>query len=135
MVENFNFEKLAGADQVACHLNVGFGWRGFPAWVIVCEHNGVGGGHNGQPEHFAGVYQNRILRADANQIMPFDAAAGIEHEHNEAFTLGVDRCFILQLMVLVLNCVSCFASGSSQSPVAMVARKSNRRVDFALFLL
>ena len=90
MVEHFDFKKLSGAYQVACHLNVGFGWRGFPAWVIVCEHNGVGGGHNGQPEHFAGVYQNRVLRADSNQIMPFDATAGIEHEHNEAFTLGVE---------------------------------------------
>ena len=90
MVEHFNFEKLSGAYQVACHLNVSFRWRGFPAWVIVCEHNGVGGGHNGQPEHFAGVYQNRILRADANQIMAFNPAAGIEHEHNEAFTLGVE---------------------------------------------
>jgi len=90
MVEHLNLEKLSGAYQVACHLNIGFGWRGFPAWVIMCEHNCIGGGHNRQPEHFAGVYQNRILRADSNQIMPFDAAAGIEHEHNEAFTLGVE---------------------------------------------
>jgi len=38
MVENFNFEKLSGAYQVACHLNVSFGWRSFPARVIVlCE--------------------------------------------------------------------------------------------------
>ena len=53
VVEHFNFEKLPGAYQVACHLNVSFGRRGFPAWVVVGEHNGVGGGHNGQPEHFS----------------------------------------------------------------------------------
>jgi hypothetical protein len=68
-------------------------------------------------------------------VMPFDFAAGVQKQHGQTFAIRVDRCFILQLMVLVLNCVSCFASGSSQSPVAMVARKSNRRVDFALFLL
>ena len=90
MVEHFNFEKLSGAYQVACHLYVSFGRRWLPARVIMCEHNRVGGGHNRQPENFAGVYQNRILRADSNQIMPFDAAAGIEHQHNEAFTLGVE---------------------------------------------
>ena len=90
VVEHFNFEKLSGAYQVACHLNVSLGWRGFPARVIMREHNGVGGGHNGQPEHFAGVNQNRVLRANANQIMAFDAAAGIEHQDNEAFTLGVE---------------------------------------------
>ena len=90
MVENFNFEKLSGAYQVACHLYVGFRWRGFSAWVIVREHDGVGGGHDGQSKYFAWVYQNRVLRADANQIMAFDAAAGIEHQDNEAFTLGVE---------------------------------------------
>ena len=90
MVEHFNFEKLSGAYQVACHLNVGFGWRSLPARVIMRENNGVGGGHNGQPEYFAGVYQNRILRADSNQIMAFNPTAGIEHQHNEAFTLGVE---------------------------------------------
>ena len=90
MVEHFDFKKLSSAHQVACHLYVSFGWRGFPARVIVREHNGIGGSHNGQPKYFAGVYQNRVLRADSNQIMPFDAAAGIEHQHNEAFTLGVE---------------------------------------------
>ena len=58
MVEHFNFEKLSGAYQVARHFNVGFGRPWLPAWVIMREHNGVGGGHNGQPENFAGVYQN-----------------------------------------------------------------------------
>jgi hypothetical protein len=56
----------------------------------VHKHEGGSGGHNGQPEYFAGMHQNRIHRADADQIMAFGAAAGFEHQHNETFTLGVE---------------------------------------------
>jgi hypothetical protein len=59
MVEDFDFEKLPGSYQVACHLNVGLGWCGILARMVVGEHDG-GGGHNGQPAHLAGVNQNRI---------------------------------------------------------------------------
>ena len=52
MVENFDFKQLPGAYQVACYLNVGFGWSCISAGVIVREHNGSGSGHNGQPEYF-----------------------------------------------------------------------------------
>jgi hypothetical protein len=90
MVKHFDFEKLPGAYQVACHLNVGFGCRGVPARVIVREHDCGGGGHYRQPENFAGVNQDRVLCADADQIMAFDAAAGIQHQHHEAFTLGTE---------------------------------------------
>jgi hypothetical protein len=35
MVKHFDFEKLPGAYEVACYLNVGLGCRGVPARVIV----------------------------------------------------------------------------------------------------
>jgi hypothetical protein len=102
VVKHFDFEKLPGAYQVACNLHVGFGWRCLAARVIVREHKGSGSGHNCQPKYFAGVNQDRVLCADTDQIMPFDAAAGIQHQNNEAFTLRVQRRSRLHLIVLRL---------------------------------
>jgi hypothetical protein len=87
MVKDFDFEKLPGAYQVACDSNVSFRRRSVSARVIVCEHEGGGRGHNGQPEYFTSRNKNGIHRADADKVMAFDTAAGIEHQRNETFTL------------------------------------------------
>ena len=50
MVEHFDFQKLASADEVAGNFDVGFGGRGLALGVIVHEHEGGGGGDDGQPE-------------------------------------------------------------------------------------
>jgi len=68
VVEDFDFEELSGAYQVACNLYVGFRWRRFPAWVVVREDNGGGIGHNGQPEYFTGRNENGIQRADSRNF-------------------------------------------------------------------
>ena len=90
MVKHFDFEELPGAYEVARHFRVGLGCRGVPARVIVREHNSGGGGHYCQPKDFAWVNQDRVLRADADKVMPFDTAAGIQHQDNEAFTLRAE---------------------------------------------
>jgi hypothetical protein len=40
MVKHFDFEKLPGAYEVACHLNVSFGWRSLSAYAV-CDISGV----------------------------------------------------------------------------------------------
>jgi hypothetical protein len=40
VVEHFDFEKLAGANQVTRDLNVGFGRCGVPAYAV-CDISGV----------------------------------------------------------------------------------------------
>jgi hypothetical protein len=87
VVKNFDFEKLPGAYQVACYPNVGFGWRWVAAGVIVCQYNGGCGGHNCQPEYFTSRNKNGIQRADADEVMTFHAAACVQNQDNEAFTL------------------------------------------------
>ena len=42
VVMHFDFKKLSGAYEVACHLNVSFGWRSLSAWVVVGEYHGGG---------------------------------------------------------------------------------------------
>jgi hypothetical protein len=46
------------------------------------------------------VNQDRVLRADTDQIMPLNATAGIQHQDNEAFTLRAQRRSRLHLIVL-----------------------------------
>ena len=55
VVEDFDFEKLASADEVAGNLDVGFARRGFAARVVVGQDEGGGGGHNGEAEHLERV--------------------------------------------------------------------------------
>ncbi len=55
MVEHFDFQKLASADEVAGNLDVGFARRRIPARVIVRKHKGGGVGHNGEAEHLQRV--------------------------------------------------------------------------------
>jgi hypothetical protein len=88
VVEHFYFEKLPGSYQIACNPNVSFRRCCVSARVIVREHEGVGRGHNGQPEYFTRRNKNGVHRADADKVMTFDAAARIEHERNETFTFG-----------------------------------------------
>ena len=87
VVKHFDFEKLPGTHQVACNLHVGFRRCCITARVIMGHHDSGSGGHNRQPKDFAGMNQDRVLGADADQIMPLNAAAGVEHQDNEAFTL------------------------------------------------
>ena len=57
--------------------------------LIVHDNQGTGGGDNGNAEHFAGMHQNRVHRADGNNVMPLDAAARIQKQHGQTFTLRV----------------------------------------------
>ena len=55
MVEDFDFQKLASADEVAGNFDVGLARRGFSARVVVHEHQRGGGGHDGEAEHLERV--------------------------------------------------------------------------------
>ncbi len=90
VVEDFDFEKLAGADEVAGDSDVGLGGGGFAGGVVVHEHQRGGGGHDGEAEHWQRVDQERVVGADAEEVVGFDAAAGVEEQHREAFTFGVE---------------------------------------------
>ena len=51
VVANFNFEELAGADEVASHLDVSFTRGLIPAGVLMCQDNGRRTGHHRQPKN------------------------------------------------------------------------------------
>ena len=90
VVEDFNLEKLTSADEVAGNLDVGFARRGFSARVVVGQEESGGGGHNGEAEYLERVNQERVVGAYADEVMGFDAAAGVEEEDGKAFAFGVE---------------------------------------------
>ncbi len=47
VVEDFDFEKLAGSDEVAGDFDVSFGRRWLTAWMIVRNDDGSGTRHDG----------------------------------------------------------------------------------------
>jgi hypothetical protein len=51
VIEDFDFEKLTSADEVASYFDVGFARRGFSARVVVHQDNCRGASYNGQTEN------------------------------------------------------------------------------------
>ena len=66
MIKHINVQELAGTNEVASHLDVGFGRGRIAAWVIVHQHNCCGVGGNGKFEYFARVNENHVDRALGN---------------------------------------------------------------------
>jgi len=55
VVEHFDFHKLSGADQVACHFNVSLRRGCLTARVVVHDDDRCRAEHAGQAEHFTGM--------------------------------------------------------------------------------
>jgi len=90
VVKHFDFKKLSGAYEVACHLNISFGWRGSPLGWLWVSTTAAAAVIMASRNTSRGCTKRASHNADADQIMAFDTAAGIQKENNEAFTLGVE---------------------------------------------
>jgi hypothetical protein len=56
MVKDFYFDKLAGANEIAGHFNIGFRWLRFAAGVIVHEDKCGRPGNNCSPKNLTGMH-------------------------------------------------------------------------------
>jgi len=90
VVEDFDFQELAGADEVAGYLDVGFRRGRFPARVVMGQDNRGGACDNRQTEHLAWMDEQRVDRADRNQMVAFDPAPGVHEQDAEALALGIE---------------------------------------------
>jgi len=90
VVEDFDFKKLTGPNEVASDFDVGFGWCRFTARMIVREHDGGGAGHDCQPEYFPGMTQNCVHRSNGHQIVTLDSPTGVEDEYHQTFTFRIE---------------------------------------------
>ena len=97
VIEDFDFQELASAYQVAGDLDVGFARRGVSARVVVHEDKRRGASHNGQPENADRVDKDRVVRAKRNKVMGFDASAGVKEQDCKAFAFGVEIWVLRQV--------------------------------------
>ena len=88
MVEHFDLQKLAGADQIARHLDVGFGGGRVVAGVIVHQRNGRSVRHDCAFEDFAWMHQQRIQCAGADDFKPDGVAPRVEMHDDEILHVG-----------------------------------------------
>ena len=72
MVDDFDFEQLAGSDEVSRDFNVGFRRCGFAAGMIVHDHDSRRSSDNRQTEYFPWMNQNGVHRSHGYKIVSFD---------------------------------------------------------------
>ena len=58
--------------------------------MTVHQNDGVRGSRHGQAEDLAGMDEQRVLRADGNKLVAFDAAARVQEQHGQTFTFRVE---------------------------------------------
>lgn len=85
MVGQFHLEGLTGPDEVAGDADVGIGGGAFSAGMVMGEDEAMGVGHDGGAEDFTRMGANRVQRSDGHQMVPEDAAAGVEEDDEELF--------------------------------------------------
>src|SRR5438093_1416825 len=64
VVQHFDLEKLARADEVAGHFDVGFRWGRVAGRVIMHEHHRGSVADDRRAEHLAWVHENCVQRTD-----------------------------------------------------------------------
>lgn len=80
VIEDFNFEQLSGADQIAGDLYVGVGRRRIAARVIVHQENGGSGSDDCGAKDFARMNVNAIQK----NVLPgllYEFDSGAAHHH------------------------------------------------------
>jgi hypothetical protein len=78
VIENFDFQKLTGADEVASYFDVGFARRGFSARVVMHQDNCRGASDDGQSEYADRVNKDRVVGSERNYLVRFNSAAGVK---------------------------------------------------------
>ncbi len=90
VVANFDLKRLAGFHQTVSRADVGVGWARVAAWVIVHEHDRVCCADDRCAEYLARMGDSLIERTDAHDVMPSDALARVEQQHDETFHFGIE---------------------------------------------
>jgi len=90
VIQHFDLEQLTGPDEVASHFDIGVARLGFAARVVVPKNDCGGTGRNCYPENFPGMHKDRIERANGNDVVAFDPAAGVQEQNAKAFALRIE---------------------------------------------
>ena len=110
VVENFDFEKLTGSNEVAGDFDVRFRWGGITARVRMRDNNCGSTCHYCQPENLPRMTKDCIHRANGHQVVTFYASADVEDENHQTFTFRIEVWMICDMRSPVGGClIRCFA--------------------------
>src|ERR1017187_5262846 len=90
VVEDFDFEKLAGSDEIAGDFDVRFRWSGVTARVRMRDNDCSSTCHDCQPENLPRMTKDCIHRANGHQVVTFYASACVEDEYHQTFTFRIE---------------------------------------------
>jgi hypothetical protein len=91
MIADFYLHQLAGSDQVAGDFDVRLGRVGFAGGMIVHHHNSGRGRNHGNPEDFSRMDEDRVERANRDEVMAAYAAPRVQKQYRKAFALPVEK--------------------------------------------
>ncbi len=90
VVENFNFEKLTGSNEIAGDFYIGFRWSWITARVRMRDNDCGSTCHYCQSKNFPRMTKDCIHRANGHQVVTFNASAGVEDEYHQTFTFRIE---------------------------------------------
>ena len=90
VVEDFDFQKLASADEVAGNLDVGFTGGGSPLGWLWVRMRAAADVMTARRKTWQRVNKDRVMGAEADNVVGLHAAAGVEEQHGEALAFGVE---------------------------------------------
>jgi len=109
VVENFDFQKLSGSNEVASDFDVRLGWSRVTTRMIVCNDDCRRTCHNCQSKYFPGMTKDRIHSANGHQIMTFDAPTCVEDENHQTFTFRIEVRMSRDMRFPIGGClIGCF---------------------------
>ena len=109
VVKNFDFEKLAGSNEVAGDFYVGFRWGGITARVRMRDNDCGSTCHYCQSKNFPRMTKDCIHRANGHQVVTFNASAGVEDEYHQTFTFRIEVRMSCNMSFPIGSClVRCF---------------------------
>jgi hypothetical protein len=90
VVENFDFEKLTGSNEVTGNFDVRFRWGGISTRVRMRDYDCGSTCHYCQSKNFPRMTKDCIHRANGHQVVTFNASAGVEDEYHQTFTFRIE---------------------------------------------
>ena len=105
MVENFDFEKLTGSNEVTGDFYVRFRWGGITARVRMRDNDCGSTCHYCQSENFPRVTKDCIHRANGHQVVTFYASAGVEDEYHQTFTFRIEVWMVRYVRFPIGGCL------------------------------
>ena len=103
VIEDFDFQELAGSNQVTGHLDVGIRRRAILRGVVVHQNAGAAGGYYDRPEDFTRLDVAGIQIAQGDQIVPDNPSPGVEDQNDQGFFAFVEPVRIDDVLLPILH--------------------------------